>query len=258
MSFAPFAGMHRGFPAWSRRHRVFLLLLVFGTALRVLTMLSYRPALLYPDSVGYLATADRLRVDPYRPSGYAALLTALPYRHHLWVIPLVQHLAGLAVAVLLYVVVLRLVQRPWVAALAVAPLLLDALMLDLEQYVMSDVVYALELTVACVLLVVVRRPRLSTAAAFGVAAGLIFGVAAITRTAGAPVALAAVLVVAVGWGRPRLRVGLAGGAGLLAALPACTAVTSSPSTTTTAGTRRRSGQAGSCTRGSLRRWTAVT
>ena len=202
------------------QHWLFLVLLAAGAVLRVLTMLAMRPALLATDSSGYLATADRLRPGLTRPSGYPALLTLLPYRHHLVVIPLAQHVLGLVVAVMLYVLVLRLVRRPWVAALAAAPLLLDVLMLDLEQYVMSDAVFAFELFVACALLVVVRRPRARGAASLGAAAGLIFGLSAITRTVGAPVAIVAALVVAVGWARPRVRTGVIGAAAVLAGFAA--------------------------------------
>jgi hypothetical protein len=78
-------------------------------------------------------------VDDQRQSGYSVLIIPALIMNDLWLIPLVQHLAGLATAVLSYAVLLRLGARRWLAALATVPVLFDPLQLVGEQYVRTDV-----------------------------------------------------------------------------------------------------------------------
>ena len=80
---------------------MFLCLLAVGAALRVVTLLAYRPALLYPDSLWYLRNAAEFQPALLRPRGYSMFLRLLPIEHGLAVVPLVQHVLALAVAVLL-------------------------------------------------------------------------------------------------------------------------------------------------------------
>ncbi len=72
-----------------------------------------------------------------RPVGYPAFLKLLPTDWELAVVPAVQHLFGLAIAVLLYALLVRLgVPKTW-SALATAPVLLDGYQLNIEQYILS-------------------------------------------------------------------------------------------------------------------------
>ncbi|MFY9934063.1 MAG: phospholipid carrier-dependent glycosyltransferase [Streptosporangiaceae bacterium] len=126
-----------------RRHMVFAILLVLAAALRGVVLAAYHPALIFPDSVRYLQYASnfahgRWSVDALRQSGYSILLIPVVLTHQLWIIPLVQHLAGLATAGLVYAVLIRAGTRPALAAVAAVPVLFDPLQLVLEQYVLSD------------------------------------------------------------------------------------------------------------------------
>lgn len=177
------------------KHRVFAGFLLVGAVLRAVTQLAYRPALLViRDSFAYLETAAKLTPHPVRPSGYPAFLRLLPLEGHLAVAPFVQHLLGLATAVILYALLVRLGVRRWLAGVATAPLLLDPLLLNLEHHVLTEALF-LFLTVACLALVLWRRqPTMGLAGA----AGLLCGLAVLTRSGGlliiVPVLLAVLLL----------------------------------------------------------------
>ena len=196
-----------------RRHSVFLLVLTAGLALRVLAQAAYRPALLYIDSEKYLegsvATA---------PQGYQALLRALEPLGGLALVAAVQHAFGLAMAVALYAVLLRRGAPRWVATLAAAPVLLDAYQLQLEQTIMSDVLFEVMITAA--LVVLLWRPGPWPVAVCGSGA-LVLGAAVTVREIGAvlivPVVVFAALTVR-GWRRRAGRAALAAGCFVLPVL----------------------------------------
>ena len=198
-----------------RRHSWFFLVLTAGLGLRVLAQTAYRPALLYIDSAKYLegsvATA---------PQGYQALLRLLEPVGGLAVMAAVQHAFGLAMAVALYIVLLRTGAPRWVATLAAAPVLLDAYQLQLEQTIMPDVLFETMITAGLVVLLWRRGPT----GPWLVAAGaLVLGAAVTVREIGAvlivPVVVFAALTVP-GW-RPgwRQRTGRAALAAGCFALP---------------------------------------
>ena len=160
-----------------RSHPVFAGLLAAGLALRVVTFFAYRPALIYFDSTRYLDRVHDLEPSPLRPIGYPLFLKILPTGWELAVVPAVQHLIGLAIAVLIYAVLLRLgLPKLW-SALATAPVLLDGYQLNIEQYVLSEPLFQLLLVGGCALLLW-RRPPGVVAAAL---AGLAFAGALLTR-----------------------------------------------------------------------------
>lgn len=190
-------------------HLPFGLLLLAGAVLRLLAWRAYRPALLFPDSRLYLLGAANEQLQLTRPSGYSAFLWPFLHLHlgGLASITFAQHLMGLAMAVAIYLALLRLRVWPWLAALATAPLLLDSMQLSLEQYVMSDVLFEGLLLAACLLLLWRRRPG----APLLLAAGLALGMAATVRGVGvlllAPAAITALaLGVPLGWRRTVLLV----------------------------------------------------
>jgi hypothetical protein len=122
---------------------------------------AYHPALIFPDSVRYLQYAHNFAdghwsVDALRQSGYSVLIIPVLLAHDLWIIPLVQHLVGLATALLVYAVLIRFGTRPWLAAVAAIPVLFDPLQLVLEQYVLSDV-WTVFLILAALVILVWRR-----------------------------------------------------------------------------------------------------
>jgi hypothetical protein len=168
-----------------REHWLFAAFVAGGLALRVVTQLAYRPALIFIDSIQYIHNSHHLTPWPVRPLGYPILLRFLSFFGGLDVVPLAQHLGGLAVAVVLYATLLRLGVARWAAALATVPLLFDAIQLNLEQQVLSDTPFEYYLTVACCVLVWRKRPNLWIAAG----AGLLLAAASVTR----PVALIAIV-----------------------------------------------------------------
>jgi Dolichyl-phosphate-mannose-protein mannosyltransferase len=196
-----------------RRHWLFAVLLVLGAALRGVVLGAYHPALIFPDSVRYLQYAHnfadgRWSVDALRQSGYSVLIIPVLLVHDLWIITLVQHLVGLATALLVYAVLVRFGTRTWLAAVAAIPVLFDPLQLDLEQYVLSDVWTVFLILAALVILVWRRdapaeeRPRKGWVPA--AACGLLLGVAVTFRDESLIMIVPAVLYVLVAV-RPRRR-----------------------------------------------------
>jgi hypothetical protein len=124
----------RGLAAVVRRHWLAAALLAAGLVLRVLTQLAYRPVLFYIDTSRYL-----YNVAPgMDPLGYKGVLRAMLFAANLDAVAAVQHLLGLAMAVVIYVLLLRRGVPRWLAALAMAPVLLDAYQLQIEQTLMPD------------------------------------------------------------------------------------------------------------------------
>ncbi len=168
----------RSLAAFLRGHWLFSLLFAAGVVLRAVTALAYRPALLYIDSLSYLTNIGPLRPSGARPIGYSVFLRPLTAFGDLRVVPVVQHGIGLALAAGMYVLLLRAGVRRWIAALAAAPVLLDAYQLQIEQNVLSETLFQAMVFGGIVLLidgVGRQRPfsrRLLTAAAAGVVLGL--------------------------------------------------------------------------------------
>jgi hypothetical protein len=183
-----------------RRHALFAGLLAAGIALRVVTLLAYRPALFSPDSPGYIDSAGRWILPSIHPLGYPlALRTAFTIWDEYTVVPLLQHLIGLGIAALLYATLLRLGVRRWLAALATAPVLLDAYQLNIEQYVLSDTFFELCLVAGCAALLW-RRPLSPPLAAL---AGLFFAAATVTRAVGLLVVIPIAIAILVLRPRPK-------------------------------------------------------
>jgi hypothetical protein len=181
-----------------RRHWVISVLVAAGLLLRAAAALAYLPALIYVDSLKYLYGAS----PGADPLGYKAVLLGLG---NLTAVALLQHLVGLATGILIYAVVLRRGAARWLAALAAAPVLLDAYQLQMEQTIMPDVWF--DAMIVAGLAVLLWRPSLTVP--FVIAAGLILGSSATVQATGeiliAP-ALVYVLAAAGGW-RRRIEMG---------------------------------------------------
>jgi hypothetical protein len=179
--------------AMARRHWLLAVLLTAGLALRVLSQIAYRPALLYIDSVKYLYIANG-----NDPIGYRVLLVPLLAIGNLDLVAAVQHLLGLAMAVALYLLMHRRGVPRWLAALATAPILLDAYQIQNEQTIMPDTLF--EALIVAGLVVLLWRPR--PEAWMVIAGGLALGASAPFAQIGEVFILPAViyLLVAVpGW-----------------------------------------------------------
>ncbi len=158
-----------------RRHWLFSGVLAAGLTFRVLTQITYWPALVYTDSDRYLRGLSALD-----PLGYRALLWPLQQAGGLAMVAAVQHGLGLAMAVTLYFVLCRRGIRAWAAAVAAAPVLLDGYQLQAEQTIMPDVLFEALIVAGLAALLWPGRP-----AAWQVGlAGLIFGAAVDVRQVG--------------------------------------------------------------------------
>ena len=140
-------------PGAARGHWPFALVLSAGLALRVLTEVAYRPALLYIDSAKYLVGSRGTT-----PEGYQVLLRLLDPVGGLALVAAVQHAFGLAVAIAVYALLIRHQVPRWAATLAAAPVLLDGYQLQLEQTVMPDVLFETMIAGGLVLLLWPRPP----------------------------------------------------------------------------------------------------
>jgi len=178
-----------------RRHWLLAVFIGAGFVLRVLAQFAYRPALFYIDSVKYLY--DSAGNDP---EGYKLPLRGILLVGNFNAVVAVQHLLGLGLAVLLYVLLLRRGVPRWLAALAAAPILLDAYQLQSEQTIMPGPWFeALLLTGIAILL---WQPAVSWRRL--VAGGLVLGTSATVAQVGEaliPAAALFVLAAAGDWRR---------------------------------------------------------
>ncbi len=205
----------------ARPHWPFAIALAAGLVLRILAQIAYHPALIYIDSVKYLYNS----YPGADPVGYKAPLRAILAVGNLGTVTAVQHLAGLAIAVTLYVVLLRRGTGRWLAALATLPVLLDAYQIQIEQTIMPDVWFEVLIVAALAVLLarsvgpVPARAEASPAGQDGpvpawrrlgkglipvLAAGLLLGASATFRQVGEILLLPALLYLVIVWGGWRI------------------------------------------------------
>ena len=173
-----------------RRHWLIASLVGVGALIRILVMAAYAPAFwYYGDSGQYLTIATHLSdLHRYRPLGYPVLLAALWPTGSLAVVAAVQHLAGVAVAVAIYVLLVRRGLPRVAASLAAVPMLLDSLQVDLEHFILSEMLFTVLLFVGVAALLWREQPSPLACAV----AGLLLAAAWFTR----PIALGAVVLLA--------------------------------------------------------------
>ena len=189
------AGRRTAAGAILRQHWPAAALLTAGLILRVLAQLAYRPALFYIDSEKYINNSQG-----NDPEGYKAPLRAILFVANFDTVAAVQHLLGLAMAVALYVLLLRRGASRWLAALAIAPVLLDGYQLQQEQTIMPTVWF--EALIVAGLVVLLWRPDPGWRRV--VVAGLVLGASATVAQVGEVLVVPAViylLAVGGGWRR---------------------------------------------------------
>jgi hypothetical protein len=169
--------------------------------LRIVTMLGFPPAIWFAgDSIAYVDTAITHKPSLSRESGYSLMLLALKPLHSFAVVTAVQHLMGLAIAVMIYALLRRRGLPRWGATLAALPALLDAYQIQLEHELLPDIPFAFLLMAALTLVGWWRdrqRPVWATAAA-----AALLALAASCWPVGLPlliVLLAVLLVRRAGW-----------------------------------------------------------
>jgi len=171
-----------------RGHWLIAILLLAGLVLRVLALVAYRPALFYNDTTRYL-----LHADGNDPVGYRVPLRLILLAGNLQTVAAVQHLIGLAMAVALYALLLRRGARRWLAALGVAPVLLDAYQVQMEQTILPETWFEALIVVGLMLLLWRPAPPLWLIAI----AGGVLGLSVTFRQAGEILILPAVVYVAM-------------------------------------------------------------
>lgn len=174
--------------SFGRRHWLFVILFCAGAVLRYFVHIAYQPVLLLQrDTYTYLnhAVAENLAPTEGRPVLYpiAFVRPLLEVWRDLSIIPLVQHLLVLGLAIALYVLLQRLGAPSWVAALGTVPILLDGYQLNIEQYLLTETLFEVLLAGGIVVLAWRSPPPLYLVAASGV----LLALASLTRFAGAAV-----------------------------------------------------------------------
>jgi 4-amino-4-deoxy-L-arabinose transferase-like glycosyltransferase len=166
---------------------------------RAAAMAGFRPAFMTADSFVYMNEAVSGRLGTIRPSGYPmflGLFTRWPAA--LTVVIGLQHLMGIAIAVIVYALLRRYGLPGWAATLAALPVLFDPREIALESYILPDTLFCLVVVVAVALLMLAPRPRLWQCSG----AGLLLAYAALLRGNGVlliAVAAAFALARRVGW-----------------------------------------------------------
>ncbi len=183
---------------WSG-HRLFVIVLIPAVLLRVDAELGYQWQAWFNDSFQYIANTVHFQLDPVRVSGYSIGLKILQPFHSYALITILQHLMGLAVAVMMYTLARHRFSAPaWMGTLATVPVLYDGFEIELEHLIMSDVPFLFLLTLATTLLLWDRSgPSLRKC----VAVGLLLGIADCVRSVALPLlAVFAVYMIIRGFG----------------------------------------------------------
>src|SRR5579859_2108160 len=166
-----------------RDHRLFVIVLIPAFLLRVGTEVGFRWQLWFNDSFDYVQNTVRFNLDPTRVSGYTLLLKVLePFRSYA-IITILQHLMGLAVAVMLYARARhRFGVKPGLAVLATVPVLYDGFSIQLEHLIMADIPFLFVLALALTLLLWTPQPSFRRC----LAVGFLLGIADLLRSVALP------------------------------------------------------------------------
>jgi hypothetical protein len=180
-------------PSWTRlrslaartwsQNRLFIIVLIPAFLLRLDAELGYRWQSWFNDSFQYLQHTVALTLDPTRVSGYSIFLKLLEPLHSYAAVTILQHLMGLAVAVMIYALARHRYRAPaWLATLATVPVLYDGFGIQLEHLILSDIPFLFLLTAALTL--TLWEPVPSTWRC--IAACALLGIAEVLRSVGLP------------------------------------------------------------------------
>ena len=169
---------------WIEQNRLFSIALAAGALLRLLAMVAYPGVLWFAgDSYVYVGAALRPRPDLSKTTGYSLFLRTLLPLHSFPVVSALQHLMGLAIAVVVYLLARQAgVSQRWATAAAL-PVLLDGFEIEDEHMVMAEALFTLLVVLALAL--ILWQVRVWWPAAL--LAGLLVGYAVTVRSEGLPV-----------------------------------------------------------------------
>jgi hypothetical protein len=196
-----------------RTHWLMTVFVVVGIIMRVVTLQAYQPGLLNLDSWAYLDNAGPLDPQFLDPIGYPLLiLRPLLPLGGIHTVVIAQHLAGLGMGLAIYVLALRLGSRRWLAALAAAPVLIDAFELNIEETILSDVWFQVAIVIVFWLLLARGVPGPGRAALAGLFVGVSLTIRMVALPLIVPVALYLILAgaqwrTAAGWRKIATRTG---------------------------------------------------
>ena len=165
-------------------NKPFSIAFAVGAFLRLLAMIGYPGAMWFAgDSYVYVGAALRPRPDLSKTTGYSLFLRALLPLHSFTLVAGVQHLMGLGIAVMVYLLARRAgVSQRWSTAAAL-PVLLDGFEIEDEHMVMAEELFTFLVVLAMLLILWRVRVRWPVA----LLAGLLAGYAIVVRSEGLPV-----------------------------------------------------------------------
>ncbi len=138
---------------------LFTMVLAAGAVVRLVAVLGYPGALWFAgDSYVYIGSALRLKPDLSKTTGYSLFLKVLQPFHSFTLVTVIQHLMGLAVAVMIYAVLRRYRVRKLWASAATLPFLFNGFEVQLEHMVMADTLFLFLVVAAATLLLYPERP----------------------------------------------------------------------------------------------------
>ena len=185
--------------AWILDNKFFSVVLAAGFLLRVDTELGYQWQTWFNDSFSYMSDVFPLHPDVTRPAGYAIFLWLLQPLHSYAAVTILQHLMGLAIAVMVYALARHRFGVPrWIATLATLPVLFDGFQIELEHLILSDVPFEFLIVLATTMLLWNRKPSWGCCALIG----LILGIAETVRSVALPlmpIFLVYILLRRIGW-----------------------------------------------------------
>ncbi|MFL5824242.1 MAG: glycosyltransferase family 39 protein [Solirubrobacteraceae bacterium] len=206
--------------AWVRANPAMAVLaglMVIGLLLRVYFLLVWRPAITgYSDSgIYFQGGVQSVWSDPLRTVGYSMFLRLLHgISPHLLLVTIVQHLLGLASALLFYAATRRAGGPRWAALAPAAIIALGGDQLFLEHAALSDAVFIFLLAAMLYCTIRARAGSLRWAAL----AGLLAGLAVWDREAAIELAPVLALWLVFSYGRPRWDLVATGGLTLVVAI----------------------------------------
>ena len=168
----------------------FIVALAAGAGLRLIAMIGYPGALWFAgDSYVYLGAALRPQPNLSKTTGYSVFLHALEPFHSLTLVAGLQHLMGLAVAVMIYLLLRRNgVSQRWATAAAL-PVLLDGFVIEDEHMVMAEALFTFLVFVSMLLILWHSAHSWRVSWPVALLAGLLAGCAVDVRSEGLPVLL---------------------------------------------------------------------
>jgi hypothetical protein len=182
--------------------RVLLGLLILGVALRLMAIVSLWPTTILEDGYQVAARTNPF-ADPKHPAGYALIIAAIgAVSRQIAVLVLLQHLSGIASALLMWAATRRATGSAWAGLLPAGIILLDGDVVFLEHSVMSEswVVLAISLGLYATVRALDEPYPLRR---WPLLAGGALATAVMIRTATLPLVAVAPLVVLIGARRTR-------------------------------------------------------